>query len=225
MKHSLATAYSKADKKEARWDGLFIVFEGIDGTGKSSQLKRLGEILDQGGYPFISTREPSDGPFGTRLRELFYSREQLSSQEELQLFIDDRKDHLARTILPALNNGIVVLCDRYFLSTVAYQGATGHFSVEQLLAENSFAPVPDIALLLSAPVPACLQRITVGRNEKPNDFEQQLFLEKAHAIFATLEFPWLKKIDCSRSIDDVTGEIEKHIQPLLMQRYQKESAL
>ncbi len=60
----------------------------------------------------------------------------------------------------------------------------------------------------------CLQRITAGRNEKPNDFEQQLFLEKAHAIFASLEFPWLKQVDCSGAIDDVASEIDSYIQPL-----------
>ncbi len=223
--NSLSTSYPQQDKKEHNWKGLFIVFEGIDGTGKTSQITRQTSSLRRQGYTVLSTREPSDGPFGVRLRSLFYQREQISKQEELQLFLDDRRDHLQKTILPALQQGAIVLCDRYFLSTVAYQGATGSFTIEELLAKNSFAPAPDLAVLLSAPVATCLQRITHGRKEKPNDFEQQNFLQRAHEIFTTLDFPWLKRIDCDHSLEEVEQEIKRYIQPLLAQKHTQEEQL
>ncbi len=204
----------------AKWPGLFIVFEGIDGTGKSSQIKRLASFLENLGHNVLTTREPSDGTFGTKLRSLFYNRETISKEEELQLFIDDRKEHLQKTVLPALKKGQVVLCDRYFPSTIAYQGATGAFGIDELLAKNSFAPAPDIALLLAAPVDLCIQRITKGRNEKLNDFEKRDFLQKADAIFASLQFPWLKRIDCSDTMDEVEQEIRQIIEPLLQQKQQ-----
>lgn len=199
------------------WPGLFIVFEGIDGTGKTSQLVRLANFLRQQGESVVSTREPSNGPYGTRLRQLFCSRETIGKEEELQLFLDDRHDHLHRTIIPALADGAIVLCDRYFLSTVAYQGATGRFSVEELLKKNSFAPVPDIALLFQAPISTCLARITIGRGESPNDFEQYHSLEKAAEIFSLLDFPWLKTVDCNHDMAKVEQNIQRHILPLLKQ--------
>ncbi len=212
--NSKATTYpSSGDNTERQ--GLFIVFEGIDGTGKTSQIDRLASFLKTQGHDVVTTREPSDGYFGKKLRSLFYSREAISKGEELQLFLDDRKDHLQQTILPALKKGSTILCDRYFLSTIAYQGATGHFTVEELLAKNSFAPAPDIALLLTAPITTCIERITKGRKEKLNDFEQRAFLEKTDAIFASLQFPWLKRVDCSGSMDTVEREIRQYITPLL----------
>ncbi len=205
----------------AKWPGLFIVFEGVDGSGKSSQIERLASFLENLGHNVLTTREPSDGIFGTKLRSLFYQREKISKEEELQLFIDDRKEHLQKTVLPALKEGQVVLCDRYFLSTIAYQGATGAFDIDNLLAKNSFAPPPDIALLLTAPVDICIQRITKGRNEKLNDFEKQDFLQKADAIFASLQFPWIKRVDCSKTEAEVEQKIRGIIKPLLHLQQQK----
>ncbi len=220
MTNSTAITYPTVQHNTER-QGLFIVFEGIDGTGKTSQITRLASFLKTSGHDVLTTREPSDGPFGKRLRSLFYNRKEISKDEELQLFLDDRKDHLQQIILPALKKGTTVLCDRYFLSTIAYQGATGHFTIEELLARNNFAPEPDIALLLTAPVAICIERITRGRKEKPNDFEQRAFLEKTDAIFTALEFPWLKRIDCSGSMETVEQEIQRHIRPLLQQNDKK----
>ncbi|MDH3776874.1 MAG: dTMP kinase, partial [Desulfobulbaceae bacterium] len=100
--------------------GLFIVFEGIDGTGKSTQLHLLAEKLRQLGYAVVATREPTNGPYGQKIRKLFVDRGSVSQEEELELFIADRDQHVKEIIKPALSDGCVVICDRYYLSTIAY---------------------------------------------------------------------------------------------------------
>jgi dTMP kinase len=105
--------------------GFFIIFEGIDGTGKSTQLHLLAEKLKQLDYAVVSTREPTNGPYGKKIRELFVDRTAATLEEELELFIADRDQHVQEVIAPALADGSIVICDRYYLSTVAYQGARG----------------------------------------------------------------------------------------------------
>ncbi|MCK9174132.1 MAG: dTMP kinase [Desulforhopalus sp.] len=194
--------------------GLFIVFEGADGTGKSSQLRLLAQWLENSGYHVLMTREPSDGRHGRALREHFYSRSELSPEKELEMFLQDRRDHLENCIQPALAEGTFVLCDRYFLSTVAYQSLHG-FSTEFLLKENEFAPAPDIAFILQAPLATCLRRITTDRGEQPNDFETRESLEKVDTIFQSLSFPWIRRIDSSGGIDDIQQKLQKDLMPLL----------
>jgi dTMP kinase len=107
------------------------------------------------------------------------------------------------------------LCDRYFLSTAAYQGAAG-FDPETILARNSFAPVPDIALLFHVPVEVGTDRIIKGRGDTPNDFEQQDTLKKVADIFASIQRSYIKRIDASGSIEKVHQDVLKHISPLLL---------
>lgn len=105
--------------------GKLIAFEGIDGTGKSTQLKLLATFLRQRGQLVLETKEPTDGPVGQQIRALFHNRKSLSLDEELELFIEDRRMHVLQHILPALEQGAFVLTDRYYYSTAAYQGARG----------------------------------------------------------------------------------------------------
>lgn len=106
--------------------GLLIAFEGIDGTGKTTQIELLAEILRQRGLSVVATREPTDGQYGRKIRELYKNRKSVTPEEELALFLDDRREHVAQVIAPALASGKVVLTDRYYYSTAAYQGAAGH---------------------------------------------------------------------------------------------------
>ena len=103
---------------------MLIVFEGIDGTGKSTQVRLLAQALEERGLTVVTSREPTDGPFGQKLR-LSMITGRLSPEEELALFHEDRRDHVEHLILPALEAGKVVILDRYFFSTMAYQGARG----------------------------------------------------------------------------------------------------
>lgn len=194
--------------------GLLIVFEGTDGTGKSTQLQLLNRHLEREGYPVIATREPTNGSYGKKIRELYTNRGGCSREEELELFLADRREHVAQLITPALLAGKIILCDRYFLSTAAYQGAIG-FDPESILAQNSFAPLPDIALLFQVTLATGLSRITAGRGDSLNDFEQQENLQKVAAIFAAIDRPYIRRIDAEGSIGEVHLRVLKEVAPLL----------
>jgi dTMP kinase len=195
--------------------GLLIVFEGTDGTGKSTQLQLLYKVLRRKNYPVIATREPTEGKYGQEIRQLYKNREKYSDEEELELFLADRKEHVDQLLTSALNRGKIILCDRYFLSTVAYQGAIG-FDPETVLARNSFAPDPDLALLFQAPINIGLTRISSGRGETPNDFEQTENLRKVAAIFAAIDRPYIKKIDATGPIESVHQLVMEHVTALFL---------
>ena len=182
--------------------GLFIVFEGIDGTGKSTQLHLLAEKLRQLGYAVVATREPTNGPYGQKIRELFVDRGAVSREEELELFIADREQHVQEVIAPALADGCVVICDRYYLSTVAYQGANG-MDPDLILKKNEDFPVPDLAIILEMEAAQGIHRIQNQRNEHPNTFEEEANLQKVATIFAAMQQDYIKRIKGSDPIENV----------------------
>lgn len=198
----------------AKRNGLLIVFEGTDGTGKSTQLHLLANTLEKQGVPLLITREPTEGTYGQKIRQLYAQRHSVSLEEELNLFLADRKEHVERLLLPALESGKVILCDRYYLSTIAYQGAAG-LDPELILARNCFAPVPDLALLFHAPIQTGVKRITQGRGEELNDFENEDYLRQVATIFAQLELPFIRRIDAARSIEAIRCDVLNLVQPLL----------
>ena len=186
--------------------GMFIVFEGIDGTGKSTQLHLLAESLRQLGYAVVATREPTDGPYGQKIRELFVDRGTVSHDEELELFVADRKQHVQEVIAPALADGCVVLCDRYYLSTVAYQGANG-LDPDFIMSRNRDFPVPDLAIIIEIDPAEGIHRIQNKRNEHPNTFEEESNLRKVAAIFAAMQQSYIRRINGSDAIENVHGQI------------------
>ena len=194
--------------------GLFVVFEGIDGTGKSTQLHLLAEKLQQLGYAVVSTREPTDGPFGQKIRELFVDRGVVSQDEELELFIADRDQHVQEVIAPALADGCVVVCDRYYLSTVAYQGANG-MDPDSIMRKNKDFPVPDLAIILEIEPAKGILRIQNQRNENPNTFEEESNLRKVAAIFASMQHHYIKRISASGSIENVHQQVLKAVEKTL----------
>ena len=194
--------------------GLLIVFEGTDGTGKSTQLNLLANALQDKGTSVLSTCEPTNGRYGQEIRSLYTDRKQLSLEQELNLFIADRKEHVETLIDPALANGEIILCDRYYLSTIAYQGAAG-LDPSYILSRNSFAPEPDLALLFHAPVQTGVKRITENRGETLNDFEKEKYLQKVAMQFEQMNFPFITRIDASRTIQTIHQDILNLIQPLL----------
>ncbi|WP_457576408.1 dTMP kinase [Desulfomarina sp.] len=194
--------------------GLLIVFEGTDGTGKSTQLQLLHTALRKKNLSVIATREPTNGQYGELIRKLYRNRTESSREEELELFLADRREHVHELILPALESGKIILCDRYFLSTAAYQGVLG-FDPEEVLERNSFAPDPDLALLFQLPVEKGIERIISGRKEAPNDFEQLENLQKTAGIFASLNRPYIQIIDADGSIEEVHSRVINHVYTLL----------
>lgn len=194
--------------------GKLIVFEGTDGTGKSTQLRLLGDYLQDKGHSILTTREPTEGRYGQKIRSLYMDRDQYSREEELELFLADRREHVQQVLAPALEQGKVILCDRYFLSTVAYQGARG-FDPEHILELNHFAPDPDLALLFQVPLDTGLSRITSGRGEELNDFEQRENLARVAAIFSAIKRPYIRPIDARGSIAEVHRLVIECVCPLL----------
>ena len=194
--------------------GLLIVFEGTDGTGKSTQLQLLATVLQDKGFAVVTTREPTEGQYGQKIRELYSHRSTVSLEEELDLFLADRKEHVDTLLTHALAEGKVILCDRYYLSTVAYQGAAG-LDPADILTRNDFAPTPDLALLFYAPIQTGVQRITEGRGETLNDFEKEDYLQKVAAQFEQMNLPYIRRVDASGTRETIHRHVLELIQPLL----------
>ena len=197
--------------------GMFIVFEGIDGTGKSTQVRLLADKLRQLGYVVVATREPTEGPYGQKIRKLFVNRQTVTKNEELELFIADRNLHVNEVISPALAEGCVVISDRYYLSTVAYQGANG-MDQDLILQKNEDFPVPDLAIILEIDPVQGIHRIQNQRNEHPNSFEDEANLQKVAKIFGAMEQNFIKRINGSGTIEEVHNKIFEEVKSLLARK-------
>jgi len=180
---------------------MFIVLEGIDGTGKSTQARLLGEWFEKSGREVVLGREPTDGPWGRKLRESANGR--LGPEEELEYFLNDRRQHVEELIRPSLAAGKVVILDRYYFSTMAYQGARGFDPAEIRRRNEVFAPVPDHLFILDLDVDTALARIG-ARGDTANEFEQRESLAACRHIFLGLAGePFVHVIPCGGSIEVV----------------------
>jgi dTMP kinase len=187
--------------------GAFLVLEGIDGSGKSTQVERLVRRLRAGGVDTLVTREPTTGAAGRRLRELARSAEPVDSELELRLFVEDRGEHVAFVIEPALRAGRAVVCDRYTLSTVAYQGARGPDPAELLARGEAEFPLPDLVLLLEIDPAEALRRVRDrGATDEPA-FERREFLERVAAVFAGVDRDYVVRVDASGAPDAVADRV------------------
>jgi dTMP kinase len=139
--------------------GKFICIEGVDGSGKTTQAKRLVRNLRSGGYDAIYTTEPSDGKIGALIRDFVLSRKsRISVGLEALLFGADRVDHIETDVEPLLKQGKIVVCDRYVCSSLAYQGAAG-LDLDWMNRVNRFALKPDLTLFLDVPPEVGLSRL------------------------------------------------------------------
>ncbi len=200
--------------------GKFITLEGIEGSGKSTNLKLVKAILDKNKIDYVVTREPGGGPLGPYLRELLLDKDQsISPSVEMLLMMADRKDHVDNLINPKINKGTWVISDRYLDSTIAYQGGGRELDIS-LITSLSIAlklPTPDLTLLFDLPVDIALQRAEerseLDRFERePKDFHSRIrdtYLELAsnnHRI---------RTVDSSRDIESVSIQVEKYITDFL----------
>ena len=187
--------------------GWLIVFEGIDGTGKSTQCREMERYLDKKGISVVRLREPTDGIWGQKIREILtVGRGDVTREEELSWFIEDRREDVKNNILPALNLNKVVLLDRYYYSTAAYQGALG-LDPDSILRDNEdFAPVPDRAYIFTAPPEECLARIESSR-EAHSSFEKLEYLKKVQKIFNSFQGPNIKRINSISTIEDIHAQL------------------
>ena len=194
--------------------GLLIAFEGIDGTGKSTQIRLLADYLRAKGFEVIETREPTDGPYGRKIRHLYVNRQSSTPEQELELFVQDRRQHVDKVIAPALAEGKIVLTDRYYFSTAAYQGAAG-MDPKAIFAANAFAPKPDLVVLLVMDPEESVHRIEQLRGEQLNDFEQVEQLRKVADLFASFSDDCILRVNAAMPIEQVQREIQRGVQPLI----------
>lgn len=172
--------------------GRFIVFEGIDGSGKTTQLKLLGERLEQRGYRVLYTREPGGTPMGEAVRKILLDpqHKEINPVAEALLYAAARAQHVAQVIKPALLEGQIVLCDRFVDSSLAYQGFARGLSIELLEKINEPATAglrPDLVLLLDFVSAAGLERIAgAGRAADRIEQESLDFHRKVRAGYLTL---------------------------------------
>ena len=198
--------------------GKFITFEGIDGSGKSTQLRLLAEYLRSRGFDVVTTREPGGTELGRQLREAFLeTHEQVAPMAELLAFAADRAQHVEFLIKPALSHDKIVISDRYADATFAYQGSGRGFPADQVNQVITLATgglKPDLTLFFDIPVEMAIERMSV-RDEseaKANrmDAETAEFYNRVRSAYlhiATVEPERFIIIDASGSIEEIRSKV------------------
>ncbi len=195
--------------------GYLIVFEGIDGTGKSTHCRLLGDYLESKGVRVRRLFEPTKGKWGLKIRKILKEgRGDVSPDEELSWFMNDRREDVENNIKPGLENNEVVILDRYYYSTAAYQGALG-LDPEWICRENeAFAPQPDIVFLFTTRPEECLERIQKSRTEQ-SSFEMLDYLQKVQHIFESFSDPFICRIDTTPPPDAVHKKLRGKVDALI----------
>ena len=200
--------------------GKFITLEGIEGSGKSTNLVTIKSILDQYKIDYVLTREPGGGPLGSHLRKLLLDKDQsISPSVEMLLMMADRRDHVDNLINPNLDKGIWVVSDRYLDSTIAYQGGGRQLDIDLItsLSASLKLPAPDLTLLFDLPVDVALERAKerseLDRFERePKDFHSRIresYLELASTNHR------IKTIDSSKDFKSVSLQVENYLTEFL----------
>jgi len=186
---------------------VLINLEGIDGCGKSTQSKFLVKKFEENNEKTIILKEPTNGKYGKKLWEMLSGKREATTEQILDLFVMDRKEHVKNKINPALNEGKIVLMDRYYYSTMAYQAAAG-IDVNRIRKDNEFAPKPDIVLIFDLPADLAMKRV---RGHSVADvFEKEEHLEKVREAYLNLENdPLVRIIDSTRTPKEIFEEVWK----------------
>lgn len=200
--------------------GVLITIEGIDGSGKTTQTKILLDTLTKKGYDVVRFHEPTNGKWGRKIRELATNgRHKVKPEIELEFFCLDRLEDIEKNIHPALQEKKIVIMDRYYFSSVAYQGARG---LDPNLIEKqneAIAPIPDMTIILDLDPEVALRRIKYKRNEAPNYFERKKYLEHVRRIFLERfsNRPYVKIINGNdeRSIQKIASDIWNIVEPII----------
>lgn len=223
MPNTWQSVYISTMNKNDHQPELFIAFEGIDGSGKSSQIALLQDRLTRRHHPVHLTCEPSTGPIGRMIREIFTGQMEGDHHTIAGLFVADRLHHLLNKsdgILLQLSQGKIVLTDRYVFSSYAYQGA--HVDLEWVIAANSESQrilQPDLHIFLDIPVDTALTRLVKGRDNM-EIFETKENLEKVQNLYYQIldRFKEEEKIvivDGTQSLEDIEEEIWAKVITLL----------
>ncbi|MED3893337.1 dTMP kinase [Priestia aryabhattai] len=205
--------------------GTFITFEGPEGAGKTTIIHMVQQKLIQDGYTIVLTREPGGIRIAEQIREIILnpSNTEMDARTEALLYAAARRQHLVEKVIPELNKGNIVLCDRFIDSSLAYQGNARGIGVEDIFAINQFAieqTMPQATLYFDIDPEVGLERINKGRKDEINrlDLESLDFHYKVRHGYLSLlsEFPErIRRIDANQSVEKVCAEAYKQIQSIL----------
>lgn len=208
---------------------VFITFEGVDGSGKSTQLRLLLEYLTERGVPHLFTREPGGTPIAEQIREVLLSPRNrgMSVITEALLFAASRAEHVSRTIRPALEEGRVVICDRFVDSSLVYQGVAGGLPLEFLEQINQMATGalrPHRTIVLDLPPESAIARRKASEADRIEEkaLEYHELVRQGYLDLARAEPRRVKVVDASRSVEEVQAEIRALVDEVLPRRYARE---
>ncbi|KGX83453.1 dTMP kinase [Pontibacillus marinus] len=197
--------------------GLFITFEGGEGAGKSSILKKLAENLEDEGYDVLTTREPGGIDIAEKIRHIILdpSHTAMDGRTEALLYAAARRQHLVEKVLPALDEGKIVLCDRFVDSSLAYQGYARGLGIDEVYEINKFAIedcMPDTTLFFDITPERGLERIeqNKGREQNRLDLENLQFHHTVYEAYQKLlkKFPdRISVVNADQSFDDVLEDV------------------
>jgi dTMP kinase len=194
---------------------VFVTFEGLDGSGKTTQADLLRDWFEQEGRKVVATREPGGTPLGENIRDLLLDGEAMAPWAEAALFTAARAELVEHVIGPALAEGADVICDRYLDSSLAYQGAARGLGVERVLAFNVEAIrgiLPDVTFLLLVDVDEARKRSAAARDRIEQEGDAFLMLvDNGYRQLAGLFPQRVVAIEANRPVHDIAKEIHEHV--------------
>jgi dTMP kinase len=198
----------------------FITLEGIEGSGKTSSLKSITDLLDKKNISYIVTREPGGSSIGKELRAILLDPDtEISPEVELMLMLSDRKDHVEKIILPNLEKGNWVVSDRFMDSSIAYQGGGRQLDKKLIISLTDYLnlPQPDLTLLFDLPVEVSLSRVKargeLDRFEK-EELEFHKRIRNTYLELAKNNSNRIKIIDSSKKIESMLNNVKQAIEKL-----------
>ncbi len=200
--------------------GLFITFEGLDGSGKTTQIALLADYLKRKGLEVITAIEPGGTALGDKIRQMLLDRENagMSHKAETFLFEASRAELVSKVIGPALGRGKIIICDRFFDSTIAYQGIARGLGVEKIMELSLWATdgiVPDLTFLLSVDVDGGEERLTGSSKSRDRiESEEDKFKQSIYEGYLELSRKYSDRIilvDGKQDIKKIFGQIKERV--------------
>ena len=196
--------------------GILIAIEGIDGAGKTTQVRMLSEYFKHKGIDVVTFKEPTDGEYGQKIKVISrFGRHTVTPMEEFEIFLQNRIEDCRINIIPALEQNKLVIMDRYYFSNIAYQSVLG-VNKEYIIKRNEeIAVIPDLVLILDVAVKIGLSRIIHNRKEEHNHFEKEEYLDKVRQVFLSLKDSYIQIIDGTQTEDFVFSNLKNIVQDII----------
>lgn len=210
--------------KENPYPGVLIVFEGVDGSGKTTQAARLKRWLEQANDRVLYTKEPTYGdPFGQKLRRAIAGEIEVNPLTLQKWFIADRDHHLHYDIIPELGKGETIICDRYFLSTLAYGSLGGENVVDRLVRMHLQIPhfiLPDLTLIIDVDAKTAVERQEAVQSGDLDIFEKEATLAKVRTAYHVLarRFDNVFTINGERNEEEIFEDVKRYVRHVMERR-------